>query len=175
MKRHGTGQALVEFALVIPLFLIVVFGVLDLGRGVWAMDTAAHAASEATRFAIVHGGSVGTSCHVGTPVQPPVFISPTPTCPNPSPSKQMIYDSATSSAVASGGSVGRDGRICRDVLRGVASRLLHVDERGVDASEVNASAAQRQQDRQDEREFHNRLAGAPAAASDGGIALANAH
>jgi len=105
MKRHGTGQALVEFALVIPLFLIVVFGVLDLGRGVWAMDTAAHAASEATRFAIVHGGSVGTSCHVGTPVQPPVFISPTPTCPNPSPSKQMIYDSATSSAVASGGSV----------------------------------------------------------------------
>src|SRR5450759_5412925 len=91
MKRHGTGQALVEFALVIPLFLIVVFGVLDLGRGVWAMDTAAHAASEATRFAIVHGGSAGTDCHVG-PLAKPVTIAPTATCPNPSPSKQMIYD-----------------------------------------------------------------------------------
>jgi Flp pilus assembly protein TadG len=105
MKRRGTGQALVEFAMVIPLFLIVVFGVLDLGRGIWAMDTAAHAASEATRFAIVHGGSVNTSCHVGTPAPPPIFISPTAACPNPSPSKQMIYDLATSSALASGGAV----------------------------------------------------------------------
>jgi TadE-like protein len=110
MKRRGTGQALVEFAMVIPLFLIVVFGVLDLGRGVWAMDTAAHAASEATRFAIVHGGSQNTDCRVGTPVPPPVFISPTPTCPNPSPSKQMIKDVATSSAFASGGSV--DVKVC---------------------------------------------------------------
>jgi TadE-like protein len=106
MKRRGTGQALVEFAMVIPLFLIVVFGVLDLGRGIWAMDTAAHAASEATRFAIVHGGT-GTDpsiCHVG-PMSLVTPLPASPTCPFPSPSKQMIYDVATSSALASGGGV----------------------------------------------------------------------
>ena len=101
MKRHAVGQALVEFALVIPLFLFLVFGIIDLGRGVWAADTAAHAASEAARFAIVHGGSANTACKVG-PMLPVPVIPPTPTCPHPSPSKQMIIDTATNAAIGSG-------------------------------------------------------------------------
>src|SRR5450756_377243 len=104
MKRRGTGQALVEFALVLPLFLFLVFGMVDLGRGIWAMDNASHAASEAARFAIVHGGT-GTDpslCHVG-PGKPGTYHATT--CPFPSPSKQMIKDLATSSAIAAGGTV----------------------------------------------------------------------
>jgi hypothetical protein len=100
MKRHGRGQALVEFALVIPLFLAIVFGIIDLGRGVWAADTAAHAASEAARFAIVHGGSANDPCPVG-PLAP-TWVGPLGTCPHPSPSKQSIYDTATNAAIGSG-------------------------------------------------------------------------
>jgi Flp pilus assembly protein TadG len=32
MKKQNKGQALVEFALVLPIFLIVVFGIIDFGR-----------------------------------------------------------------------------------------------------------------------------------------------
>jgi len=100
MKRDGRGQALVEFALVIPLFLAIVFGIVDLGRGVWAADTAAHAASEAARFAIVHGGSANDPCPVG-PLAP-TWVGPLGTCPHPSPSIQSIIDTATNAAIASG-------------------------------------------------------------------------
>jgi hypothetical protein len=107
MKRDGRGQALVEFALVIPLFLAIVFGIVDLGRGVWAADTAAHAASEAARFAIVHGGSANDPCPVG-PLAPTWVgpLGPLGTCPHPSTllttSKQSIYDTATNAAIGSG-------------------------------------------------------------------------
>jgi Flp pilus assembly protein TadG len=47
------GQALVEFALIIPVFVLVLVGILDLGRGVYALNTVANAAREATRVAIV--------------------------------------------------------------------------------------------------------------------------
>lgn len=50
-----SGQTLVEFALVLPLFLLVVLGVIDLARAVWHENTLAFAAREGTRYAIVHG------------------------------------------------------------------------------------------------------------------------
>jgi Flp pilus assembly protein TadG len=47
------GQSLVEFALILPLFLLVLFGIIDLGRGVYAYNTIQNAAREAVRVAIV--------------------------------------------------------------------------------------------------------------------------
>jgi hypothetical protein len=47
------GQALVEFALVIPIFLLVIFGILDLGRAVYAYSTLNNAAREGARVALV--------------------------------------------------------------------------------------------------------------------------
>lgn len=47
------GQALVEFALVIPVFLLLVMGIFDLGRAVYANNTINNAAREAGRRAIV--------------------------------------------------------------------------------------------------------------------------
>lgn len=49
------GQALVEFALAIPLLLLIVTGLFDLGRAVWQSNTLAYAAREGTRYAVVHG------------------------------------------------------------------------------------------------------------------------
>ena len=53
--RAGRGQALVEFTLVTPVFLLMLFGLLDLGRVVWANDVVANAAREGARWASVHG------------------------------------------------------------------------------------------------------------------------
>jgi hypothetical protein len=53
-SRAGRGQSLVEFSLVIPLFLLLLIAVFDLGRGVFAWNTLTNAAREGTRMAIVN-------------------------------------------------------------------------------------------------------------------------
>jgi Flp pilus assembly protein TadG len=55
--RDGRGQSLVEFALVIPLFLLLLIAVFDLGRGVFAYNTLTNAAREGARMAIVNQDS----------------------------------------------------------------------------------------------------------------------
>jgi Flp pilus assembly protein TadG len=52
-RRRG-GQALVEFALIIPLFLLVLVAIFDLGRAVFAYNTLTNAAREGARTAIVN-------------------------------------------------------------------------------------------------------------------------
>jgi hypothetical protein len=103
MKTRRRGQSLVEFAIVLPLFLSLIFGILDLGRAVWAMDVSSHAANEAARFAIVHGGSATNSYPVGPPASTAQQVIPDESHPYPSPSKQAIYDVATKAAMGSGG------------------------------------------------------------------------
>jgi hypothetical protein len=105
-QRRSTGQALVEFAIIIPIFLVLLVGIFDFGRVVWAQNSLASAAREGARFAIVHGGSPtgrADSCPVGTlnlEYGPPPTASAT--CPHPSPSKQSIIDAASSAAIAGG-------------------------------------------------------------------------
>ena len=48
------GQALVEFALVFPLLMLILMGVVDLGRGIYAFNAVANAAREGGRTAIVN-------------------------------------------------------------------------------------------------------------------------
>jgi Flp pilus assembly protein TadG len=59
-SRNG-GQALVEFALVLPIFMLVFFGLIDLGRAVYTYNTVANAARSAARVAIVNQSTSGTS------------------------------------------------------------------------------------------------------------------
>lgn len=54
-RRDERGQALVEFALILPVFLLIVLGILEVARAVWQENTLAYAAREGTRYAIVHG------------------------------------------------------------------------------------------------------------------------
>lgn len=107
-RERSSGQSLVEFALVLPLFLLIIIGMVDVGRAIWANNSVANAAREAARYAIVHGGTRSNPCPVGPPVTtgptsqqtsiPPASVS----CPYPSPSKQGIKDTATAYAIAAG-------------------------------------------------------------------------
>lgn len=54
LGRHDAqGQSLVEFALILPVIVLTVFGLFDLGRGVFSYNTLAQAARQASRTAIV--------------------------------------------------------------------------------------------------------------------------
>jgi len=56
-RRRNTrprGQALVEFALVLPLFLLLMVALFDMGRAVFAFNTLTNAAREGARMAIVN-------------------------------------------------------------------------------------------------------------------------
>lgn len=57
-RRRDRGQALVEVALVAPLFFLMFFGIIDLARVIWANDVVANAAREGARFASVNAGSI---------------------------------------------------------------------------------------------------------------------
>jgi Flp pilus assembly protein TadG len=52
-RRHEQGQSLVEFALIVPIFVLVLFAIVDGGRAIYAFSTINNAAREAARVAIV--------------------------------------------------------------------------------------------------------------------------
>ncbi len=56
--RHE-GQTLVEFALVLPVFLLLLFGLLDVGRLVYTNSTLSQAAREGARLAAAEAAWIG--------------------------------------------------------------------------------------------------------------------
>jgi Flp pilus assembly protein TadG len=54
--RGSRGQALAEFALVAPLFFLLLFGIIEAGRFVFYTEVLANATREGARYAIVHSG-----------------------------------------------------------------------------------------------------------------------
>jgi Flp pilus assembly protein TadG len=105
-RRHhrSRGQGLAEFALVLPVFLLLVLGVVDIGRVVWATTSLNSASREAARFAIVHGGSESNTCPIG-PQDPDFVPKAEASCVFKSPSKQYIYDTAAAAVIAGGTNV----------------------------------------------------------------------
>ena len=91
-QRPARGQALVEFALILPVFVFLMVGVFDLGHVVWANNALSNATREAARFAIVHGGSESTPCPVGPADASLALPAASESCPFPSPSKQAIKE-----------------------------------------------------------------------------------
>lgn len=80
------GQALVEFVLVFPLFLVVTFGIIVYGLGVFYQQQLTNAAREAARYASIH--SATAQCPTTStlpPIQnvPPSYYAcdPPPTWP----------------------------------------------------------------------------------------------
>lgn len=55
MTRVDRGQALIETALILPLLMILLVGIFDVGRAAFLSGTLNHAVREGTRYAIVHG------------------------------------------------------------------------------------------------------------------------
>ena len=72
--KQPRGQSVVEFALVLPLFVLLVLGLIDMGRFVYLNSTLSQDAREATRVGSVEAFWVGKSdpnCNtVGGPVCP---------------------------------------------------------------------------------------------------------
>jgi hypothetical protein len=59
--ESGLGQALVEFALAITVFLALIMGVVDLGRAVYAYNGVAQAAQSIARVTSVYPGTDPTT------------------------------------------------------------------------------------------------------------------
>jgi Flp pilus assembly protein TadG len=59
-RDRGRGQSLVEFALVLPIFMLIIFGVIDGGRVVFANNDMAQSARNVARVA-------STTCFDTTP------------------------------------------------------------------------------------------------------------
>jgi len=71
-KRHGQlGDGLVEFALILPVLMLFIMGILDLGRAVYAYNVVANCAREGARYGLTSPTddagmvSVSTSAAVG--------------------------------------------------------------------------------------------------------------
>jgi len=60
MKRWRRGVSAVEFALVLPILIVVLFGVIDFGRAFWIRSTLQTAAEDAGRYAMTHTGLTNT-------------------------------------------------------------------------------------------------------------------
>ena len=54
-RRRPRGLAVVELALGLMIFVMMLVGLLELGRGVWTFTTIEHAARQGARFAAVRG------------------------------------------------------------------------------------------------------------------------
>ena len=66
----GRGQALVEFALAVTIFLVLIMAIVDLGRGIYQFNGVSQAAREIARVTSVHPGStLGTSAETTAVVQ----------------------------------------------------------------------------------------------------------
>ena len=83
-RRHvrQRSQALIEFALVSPVLLLLLFGVIDIGRAIFYYDTLNHAAREGARVAIRASNALPTNADVLTAVSGQMLGTPvTAPCP----------------------------------------------------------------------------------------------
>ncbi len=56
--RRQRGSALVEFAMVLPLLLVLVFGIFEIGRALHIQQTLVYSAHEGARLMALHGASL---------------------------------------------------------------------------------------------------------------------
>jgi Flp pilus assembly protein TadG len=68
LRRHS-GQSMVEFAVLAPIFFLLLLGTIDLGRAVYIYNTISDAAREGTRAAIPFDSPLPTSAAVIGAVQ----------------------------------------------------------------------------------------------------------
>ena len=72
-RRRRDGQALVEFALVFPVLILLLLGILDFGRAIYAYNTIADAARDGARVAAVNqiATSPAGDCTQTRPIEDP--------------------------------------------------------------------------------------------------------
>jgi Flp pilus assembly protein TadG len=70
-RRHQRGQALVEFAFVLPIIVLLIAAFIEVGRAVFAWNTIANAARQGARVAAVNQLTDTTDCDESRPVEDP--------------------------------------------------------------------------------------------------------
>jgi hypothetical protein len=73
--HRSRGQALVEFAIVAPVFFLLLFAIIEAGRFILYYETLNNATREGTRYAIVNGAN-SLTCPTGTPAPNSVPCDP---------------------------------------------------------------------------------------------------
>ena len=61
-RRRRAGQALAEFALVAPIFFLLLFAIVEGGRFMFYYEVLNNATREGARYAIVHGANTISDC-----------------------------------------------------------------------------------------------------------------
>jgi len=98
-RTSQRSQALIEFALVSPVLLLLVFGVVDVGRAIFYYDTINHAAREGARTAVRASNQLPTDADVintvtgqmvGAPVSAPCPQGPV-TASTPPANSAWVY------------------------------------------------------------------------------------
>ncbi|MHB8588224.1 MAG: TadE/TadG family type IV pilus assembly protein [Candidatus Dormibacteraceae bacterium] len=80
--RSQRSQALIEFALVSPVLLLLLFGIVDIGRAVFYYDTVNHAVREGARTAIRASDHLPTNADVlATVTNQMIGVPVTAPCP----------------------------------------------------------------------------------------------
>lgn len=64
-RERERGQSLVEFALALPILLLVIFGLLDLGRAVYVGNALAEAARDGARYGSVQARAYDETTRAG--------------------------------------------------------------------------------------------------------------
>ncbi len=96
-ERSGRGQALVEFALIFPMFVLVLFTVIVVGLYVFYNQQLENAAREAARYAVVH--SANAQCPTVSRINPLLTNRPdtyTRNCDSPEGGWPKLTDAARS-------------------------------------------------------------------------------
>ncbi len=82
-RRRERGQALIEFAFVMPLLVLILMGVFDLGGAVYAFNVMASAAREGARYGIFNpsdSNGIQQQAKANTAALDPNLISVTTRC-----------------------------------------------------------------------------------------------
>ncbi|MEW5837182.1 MAG: TadE/TadG family type IV pilus assembly protein [Pseudomonadota bacterium] len=91
LVRDTRGVGLIEFAVLLPVFVVLVFGVMQMGQLFWTQSALQHAVEMAARCASVNTTTCGTSPQIqtyaatqayGLALPPAAFTASTPACGN---------------------------------------------------------------------------------------------
>jgi hypothetical protein len=105
MTRRRNAQTLAEFAIVVPVFIILMMGVFDLGLGIYKFNGVSQAAREIARAASVHPCINSDACTLGdTPEVAAVIAVQRSLIPNlGTPIFRCVYPDGTLVAGSGGG------------------------------------------------------------------------
>ena len=58
-KKRERGQELVEYALILPIFLLIIMGIFDMGRAVYYYSALQNSVREGARYGIINPDDIG--------------------------------------------------------------------------------------------------------------------